>query len=810
MKPFSRVFKDYREAGTLESLVSVDTLLDERTFLTKSGDLLTVLKADPPDYECLDPEQLDHVARRFEAAVRTLGEPFRIYQYWLKRQHPGLTYRHYADPVVERAVTNRAEYFAERAASLYSLDTYVVVVYTGWRSHSTRSRTGFISRAGSVLRRSLSTTQTVGQLEEELDVAARRLAETVDSFVVQCRDVFPLAVSDHDEAFRFLRRLLNYSPEKSEAGRLAFTSHVGFQAADSALECHRDHLRLGDEYVQVLTMKVPPAQTVAHFLRDVEELRVQFVMATEWQRIDNAQARRLLQSKRRHFHTAKASVVSQLTGSSHQGPKDVLVDDAAVAFIEDLGACLEEIEVRGKALGSFSLTIVLHAKDLAAVRRATAECFKVLAAQDARVIEERYNLLNAWLAVLPGNDAYNVRRLWILDSNYADLSLLFGHRTGDTTNRHLGAEYLAVLETEGGTPYHLNSHYGDVAHTFVSGTTGSGKSFLLNVLVTNLKKYDPVVFILDLGGNYRSLTRLFGGSYCSLAQGAARGTINPFCLPPTRENVHFLASFCRALIESGGYAMTAADEKDLFEQIDNVYALEPDQRRLLTLSLITNRDIRAQLAKWVQGGPYGPWFDNVSDTVSLASFQAFDFEGLGDYPQALEPLVFYILHRANSFLADPAFATTFKVFVMDEAWRFFRHPAIKAYVIEALKTWRKKNAAMILATQSVDDLRQSELLPVVLESCATQLFLANPGMDRDLYRELFHLNHTEVSRIASLVPKRQFLIKRPDLAKVLTLNVDARSFWLYTNNPSDNARKEEVFERHGLDQGLEILTRSHA
>jgi type IV secretion system protein VirB4 len=180
------------------------------------------------------------------------------------------------------------------------------------------------------------------------------------------------------------------------------------------------------------------------------------------------------------------------------------------------------------------------------------------------------------------------------------------------------------------------------------------------------------------------------------------------------------------------------------------------------------------------------------------------------YPQVLEPLLFYILHRANASVHALDLATIFKVFVMDEAWRFFRNPTIKQYVVEALKTWRKKNAAMILATQSGDDLYRSELLPVIVESCATKIFLANPGMDRAEYRERFHLNETEAELIARLIPKQQFLIKRPDLAKVVNLHVDSTGYWLYTNSPYDNARRREAFERHGFERGLEILAKETA
>jgi len=141
----------------------------------------------------------------------------------------------------------------------------------------------------------------------------------------------------------------------------------------------------------------------------------------------------------------------------------------------------------------------------------------------------------------------------------------------------------------------------------------------------------------------------------------------------------------------------------------------------------------------------------------------------------LEPLLFYILHRANAVIHDPQNAATFKVFGCDEAWRFFRHPTTQLYITEALKTWRKKNAAMLLATQSTDDLLHSEMLSVIVESCATKMFLANPDLDRKTYREIFHLNETETNLIAHLVPKQQVLVKRPDMAKVLNLNVGATS-----------------------------------
>ena len=116
-------------------------------------------------------------------------------------------------------------------------------------------------------------------------------------------------------------------------------------------------------------------------------------------------------------------------------------------------------------------------------------------------------------------------------------------------NRHLRQEYLAVLETNHHTPYFLNLHHRDVAHTMILGRTGAGKSFLLNFLITNLQKYDPWTFIFDLGGSFESLTQLFGGSYVKIGFNSADFKINPFSLPPTKENLDFLALFVKVLMQ---------------------------------------------------------------------------------------------------------------------------------------------------------------------------------------------------------------------------------------------------------------------
>jgi len=188
--------------------------------------------------------------------------------------------------------------------------------------------------------------------------------------------------------------------------------------------------------------------------------------------------------------------------------------------------------------------------------------------------------------------------------------------------------------------------------------------------------------------------------------------------------------------------------------------------------------------------------------------QVFDFEAMRAYPTLLEPLLFYVLHRITARVQDPAEQATLKLCVMDEAWRFIQHPTLRAYVQEGLKTWRKRNAAMLLCTQTVDDFASVDLLRTVVESCPTKLLLANPAFDPQHYADLFQLNERELRLFATLAPRQQLLMKRPDVTKVLTLTVDPKSYWIYTNTPVDNERVATLFRQYGFEGGLDQLATS--
>ncbi len=716
--------------------------------------------------------------------------------------------------MVQAAIDQRRRFFEAKRDRLYEIEIFYCILLEG-----ARSKTGvgpalarlFSDPAGAIgelkAQFTNSSMKTLLRSQNERDLA--RLEGQVQAFVRQLADFVQIEVLNQQGQFRFLRRLLNYDDWRV-AGRPKHSQFLDYQVVNSDIEAERDHLRVGNHFVRILTMKEAIAETRPLVLDSLLKISGNFLVATEWAPITTEKARKEVNKRRRHFNVAKSGFISQLGNDpAKTNPRDVLIDESKQADIENLGDCLRVLG-DGQCLGDFSLSIVLHGPDRHELDRLAGEFTGVFTNADGNLFVETYNPLNAYFATVPGNYALNLRRMYLLNSNYADLSFLFTILPGEKINAHLGAEYLAVLETDNCTPYYLNLHEGEVAHTLILGMTGSGKSYLCCFLLQNAQKYDPLTFVFDIGGSFESITTIFGGSYLNVGQEARDFTINPFSLPYGKENLQFLFSFFRVLIEGSDdrYRLGFKEERKLWEAIDRTYLLESDQRTVSNFANIIG-DLKDRLHRWTRAGQYGFLFDNSEDTLSFKRFQTFNFHGWSDAPEVLEPLLFYVLHRASNKICDPSNLRTFKTFLLDEAWLFMKNETIRNYVVQAQKTWRKHNAAMILATQSIKELEQSGMLQTVAESCPTKIFLANPEMNRDVYRDAFHLNDTELELIAGLVPPGQMLIRKAQSSKKVHLNVDSVTHWMATNNARDNLKKREYFERYGIADGLRQLAEDY-
>ena len=81
---------------------------------------------------------------------------------------------------------------------------------------------------------------------------------------------------------------------------------------------------------------------------------------------------------------------------------------------------------------------------------------------------------------------------------------------------------------------------------------------------------------------------------------------------------------------------------------------------------------------------------------------------------------------------------------------------------EWLKTLRKRNVAVVFATQSLADIAESRIAPAVIESCPTRIFLPNPRALEPAQAEAyqrFGLNDTQVRLIAEAYGKRDYYLQ---------------------------------------------------
>ena len=351
-----------------------------------------------------------------------------------------------------------------------------------------------------------------------------------------------------------------------------------------------------------------------------------------------------------------------------------------------------------------------------------------------------------------------------------------------------------------------------VGHTLILGATGSGKSFTLNFLLVQALQYDPRVLILDLGGSYRWLTRFLGGGYLELSpdddSGEGGFRLRPFALPVGERTYQFLTGWIIRLLRIGGWNVSGEDPSEIRARIEDLYSFPPDRRTLSVLVKSFPKKMWPAMGRWHGDGAWGKYFDNPAGEkdLELADWQVIDLAGAAEHEDLCEAALFYLLERLRLALEKPEETARVKLMVVDEAWRYLRDPAVLSYLAEAAKTWRKKNAALIMATQSAVDVTGTAGADALLESMPTKLFLANPELPAKA-ADIFRLNPAEVATIRGLISKAASCIcggrRRPDR---LRLEVDPESYWLYTSSPRDAQARAEAVEQHGLEKALTYLS----
>ena len=332
------------------------------------------------------------------------------------------------------------------------------------------------------------------------------------------------------------------------------------------------------------------------------------------------------------------------------------------------------------------------------------------------------------------------------------------------------------------------------SNILILGNSGQGKSYLLKLILTNIRESGKRVICLDPEQEYGALCSALGGSYIEFLSG--ENTINP--LEPkawadtaeddpsapeafrktTRLSQHiaFLKDFFRSykdfddaqidtieiLLSKLYKSYGITDETDYGKMKPSDYPVMEDFYRLCEeeyrsydreeKQLYTEETLQA-VCLGIHSmcvGAESKYF-NGHTNIGAGDFVCFGVKGLMDTNKRLkDAMLFNIL----SYMSDRLLGEGNTAASVDELYLFLTNMTAIEYIRNAMKRVRKKDSSLILASQNIEDF----LLPAVREytkplfSIPTHQFLFNAGQ----------VNPKEYMDALQVEPSEFELIKYPE------------------------------------------------
>ncbi|WP_363797299.1 VirB4 family type IV secretion/conjugal transfer ATPase [Lysobacter firmicutimachus] len=456
--------------------------------------------------------------------------------------------------------------------------------------------------------------------------------------------------------------------------------------------------------------------------------------------------------------------------------------DKAVSQIVELDYAMDQLASGNFVLGEYHFSFTVYADSQEALAQNIAMTRAELSNAGFVSVKEDLAVTAAYYAQFPANWKYRTRLANVSSLNFLGLSPLHNFATGKKENNPWG-ECVTTLQTTNGQPYFFNFHathpaensLGEkaIANTMVIGKSGTGKTALINFLLSQVQKLQPVptIFFFDKDRGAEIFVRACGGNYLALENGQPTG-FNPFQCENTETNVQFLSDLIKVL--AGKTVYSAREEEDIFRAVENILDTPMHLRSMTNLqkSLPNMGDdgLYARLRKWTAGNSLGWVFDNPVDTINLekASIIGFDYTDVIDNVEVRVPVINYLLHRLEELIDGRPL-----IYVMDEFWKILDGGgALKEFAKNKQKTIRKQNGLGIFATQSPEDALASDISASLIEQTATLILLPNPNASREDYIEGLKLTDAEYQVVKSLDERsRCFLVKQGHAATVCQLNL---------------------------------------
>ena len=527
--------------------------------------------------------------------------------------------------------------------------------------------------------------------------------------------------------------------------------------------------KLGSHFIRTISVRSYPSTSTPGMLDRLNALGIGYRWVCRYLPLDKEDARKTVETTRKRWFAKRKGVMAMIKEAITKEPS-VLEDSDAMQKTMDAEAAMMVIGSDSAGMGYFTPTITLTDPDPDRLAAKVREVESAINRVGFVAKVEDVNAVEAWLGSLPGHAYADVRRPLVTSLNLCDMLPISANWSGPVTNAHLSSEAakrgaptpvppLMHTRTDGTTPFRFDLHQSDVAHTMIVGPTGAGKSVLLNTIALQWLRYDRAqVFIFDKGASSRAATLLTGGSFFYLGGERSQLAFQPLADIDTKEDMAWAQEWVQDIIASENIAITPTVKDEIWSALQSLAAGPRNQRTLTILTAsIQDQTVKDALAPYTLDGPHGYLLDAAEDTLSTGSnWQAFEMEALMENKTAITPVLTYLFHVLEKRRFNDGRPT---LLILDEAWLFLQSPGFAKQIEGWLRTLRKKNVAVVFATQSLNDVLKSPIASALIESCPTRVFLPNkdalvPQIE-EIY-ERFGLNSQQVRILASSLPKREY------------------------------------------------------
>lgn len=724
---------------------------NDHTILTKSDDLMQVVKFGGFSFETADDEDVD-----IRKNIRNLlfkgiasGQVL-LYFHVIRRRQTAFDMEN-VDYVMPPGF---ASYIEEEwnkkhmAQKSFVNELYVTIIRKNVKV-GVEALEGIVEKLQSRTDKNLWK-KSMWEAYEELDEMTNRVVSTL-------RDYKPKvlgAVQTDDGVFSELAEFLGKLVNCGHSSRMLFpTMDISKYIPSHRLYFGKKAIEVkgptGSRFAGIISIKSYPQQTSANMLDGFLLMPFELIISQSFSFIDRTAA---------------------INAMKIQQGRMIAASDVAVSQIVEIGQALDDAMSGTIGFGKHHLSVMCMEDTPKALENALAMASTELGNGGAIPVREKVNMEPAFWAQLPGNNDYAARRATINTLNLASLSSLHNYPTGQKKNNHWG-ENVTVLDTTSGTPFFFNFHVRDVGHTTIIGPTGAGKTVLMNFLCAQARKFKCRMFFFDKDRGAEIFIRALGGHYTIIDPSANCG-FNPFALEDNGENRTFLTDFMRHLVTVNGEVITAENMARIDDAIVGNYKLKPEDRNLSNvipfLGMGGPDSMAGRIAMWHGYGSHSKVFDNPVDKIDFNSNMIFGFE-MGELLKdraSLGPVLLYIFHRISISLDG-----TPTMIVLDEAWALIDNDIFAPKIKDWLKVLRKLNCFVIFATQSVEDASKSQISDTLIQQTATQIFLPNLKAT-DVYRTHFMLSQREFTLIKTTDPgSRFFLVKQGTDAVVARIDL---------------------------------------